>query len=412
MLTKFKLLLLLNCWIIGALCAQTVQFEGLKRTKPTYLLKFMQWDKRIPTDSAGIANGAQRIRNTRFFNEVKSRVDIADGDTSIVFSCEEIFTALPIFELGASEGNKWIRVGIEDENGLGRGIRTVAFYQHNDRHSFVLKQYFPLVLKQWGVSYVAKNWSIKEPIPIQNNLMAYNYINRDVEILAHYAFDIYRNNLELGAGYMHEIFDMSMDDSPVRMISKNFKRYLIKGNHHFNFLNHNTFYVDGWSNKIQVLGSYFLHDKSIFGSFLNEAMYFKKLPAKGNLALRGRLAICNDVNAYLAPFVLDNYYNIRGIGNRIERGTAFVTLNLEYRQTVWENKSFGFQMVGFTDAGSFRRSGEQLNKMTMPDNLKLFAGIGTRLIFKKAYDCDIRIDYGWGIHGERHGFVVGLGQYF
>ncbi|NJN35663.1 MAG: hypothetical protein HC817_16760 [Saprospiraceae bacterium] len=32
------------------LVAQKVVFEGLKRTKPSYLLKFMGWENRIPTD--------------------------------------------------------------------------------------------------------------------------------------------------------------------------------------------------------------------------------------------------------------------------------------------------------------------------------------------------------------------------
>ena len=372
----------------------------------------MRWDNHIPTDSVSIAEGVQRIRNTRFFNDVTSRLETINGDTILIFSCQEILTALPIIEGGASEGNKWVRIGLEDENGLGRGIRTIAFYQYNDRHSYVLRQYFPLISKQWGMSYQLKNWSIREPIPLKTGLKTYNYINLDAELLAHYAFDINRNNLELGLGYMNETYELSMGDMPKMQVMENFKRYLIKVNHHLNFLNHQPIYVNGWSNKLQILGSYFLGDKSLFGSIVNETLYFKTFRSKGNLALRGRLAICNNVNVFLAPFVMDNYYSIRGIGNRVDRGTAFASLNAEYRQTVWENKTFGIQMVGFTDAGSLRRSGEQIKDMRKSENLKLFAGIGTRLIYKKAYECDIRIDYGVGIHGEGRGLVLGLGQYF
>ena len=44
--------------------------------------------------------------------------------------------------------------------------------------------------------------------------------------------------------------------------------------------------------------------------------------------------------------------------------------------------------------------------------MKLFAGVGGRLIYKKAFDFDIRLDYGWSIKGEGNGLVFGLGQYF
>lgn len=397
---------------ISLVHAQKVQFEGLKRTKAGYLLKFMQWDKGVPTDSASIANGVQRIRNTRFFNEVESRLEVKNGDTAIIFKCQEIFTVLPIVEGGASAGNKWIRLGVEDENGLGKGIRTIAFYQYNDRHSYLLKQSIPLLFKKWGLGYVLKKWSIIEPLPTPTGLQFYNYINLDVEILGQYAFDINRNNLEFGLGYLNEIYEMPIGDMAKMQEMENFKRYLVKSNHHLNFLNHNTFYVSGWSNKIQLLGSYFINNKTLFGSILNETMYFKTFASKGNLALRSRIGLSSNVNFYLAPFVMDNYYNIRGIGNRIERGTASVTLNAEYRQTVWENRSFAIQIVGFTDAGTIRPSEEPISAMISNQNIKVFTGMGSRFIYKKAYECDLRIDYGVGIHGGGRGFVLGLGQYF
>ncbi len=407
-----KKITLLLCLLATAVQAQKVQFEGLKRTKPTYLLKFMGWEQQVPTDSASIARGEQRIRNTRFFNEVSSRVVANAGDTTVVFTCPEIFTVLPIIEFGASEGNKWFRVGIEDENGLGRGVRTIAFYQHNDRHSYYLKQSFPLLFKQWGVNYLFKKWSILEPIGSGETQKTYHYTNWDVEALAQYSFDINRNNLEAGVGYIREIYELPMGDMPEMRAVADYARYVWKANHYLNFQDHHSFYVSGWSSKTFLLGSYFLHNASLFGSFLNETKYFKIMPRKGNLALRARVGVSSNVNVFLAPFVLDNYYNIRGIGNRIDRGTASVTLNAEYRQTVWENRNFGIQAVGFTDMGAIRPSGSQISALGSAENIRVFAGMGGRFIYKKAYECDLRIDYGVGLHGEGRGFVIGLGQYF
>ncbi len=404
---------LLCCLYTAPLLAQNVVFEGIKRTKSSYLLQFMGWNAaNPPTDSVGIAAGVQRIRNTRFFNEVSGRTVLGpNGDTTVVLKCQEIFTVLPILEFGASEGNRWVRAGMEDENGLGRGIQTIVFYQFNDRHSYYLKQSLPMLHGRWGASYLLKNWSIKEPIRIGQHIVPYNYTNWDAEVMAKYAFDINRNNLEAGIGYLRETYEVPNDHMVEMAENASLSRYLAKANHFFNFQDHNTIYVKGWSSKTQLLMSRWVGG-GWFHSILNESKYFKQLPHKGNLAMRLRLGISTNGNAFLAPFVLDNYYNIRGIGNRLERGTATLTFNLEHRQTVFETKNLAIQVVGFTDFGTLRSPNGPLSGLFGKQNTKIFSGLGGRFIYKKAYECDLRIDYGIGLLGGSRGFVIGLGQYF
>ena len=393
--------------------AQKVVFEGVKRTKPAYLLKFIGWEKQVPADSVSIAQAVQQIKNTRFFTDVSATFKIEKGDTTITFKCAEIHTALPIFELGATEGNKWFRVGLEDENGLGKGIRTILFYQYSDRHSFYLKQTFPFIFKKWSLSYLLKKWSILEPIELNGEKNIYNYTNLDAEVTTRYTFDINRHDLELGVGYMNELYELPVGDMQNKMANmyRN-KRLIVKGTHTLNRVNYSTFYLNGWANKVHVYTTFSPSDKSVIGFISNETTYFKTFPSKGNFALRSRLGISTNSNVFLAPFVSDNYFNIRGIGDRIDRGTASATVNIEYRQTLWENKTFGIQAVGFSDAGTWRKSNGKLSDMVASNNMKLFAGVGGRLIYKKAFDFDIRLDYGWSIKGEGNGLVFGLGQYF
>ena len=393
--------------------AQNVAFEGLKRTKAAYLQKFIGWDKQVPTDSARIIKALFLIRNTRFFNDVSFDIRTEGTDTLITFKCQEIHTALPLFELGASAGNKWVRLGIEDENGLGKGIRSIVFYQYNDRHSFYIKQAFPLVFKKWGLNYLVKKWSVLEPLNLDNQRNTFLYTNIDAELTTQYAFDINRHDIEFGVGYMSETYALPMDENGNRMVNMyGFDRLILKGNHQINQLNYTSFYLNGWANKFNFLTSYDPTNKTTFGFFSNETTYFKTLPTKANLAFRSRFGISTNNNVFLAPFILDNYYNIRSIGNKVDRGTASLALNFEYRQTLWENKLFGFQVVGFTDAGTWRTPDGVLIDMLNSKNMKVFAGIGGRFIYKKAYDAIIRLDYGYGIKGEGKGFVFGLGQYF
>ncbi len=406
-------LILFLSLITHCIQAQKVVFEGVKRTKSTYLLKFIGWEQHIPTDSISIAQAVQQIKNMRFFTDVNASIKSETHDTTITFKCIEIHTALPILELGATEGNKWIRVGLEDENGLGKGIRTVLFYQYNDRHSFYLKQTFPFVFKQWSLSYLLKKWSILEPVPVRGVTEIFNYTNLDAEVTTRYSFDINRHDFEFGIGFMNEQYTLPMGDMQNKKIDMyHSKRFIAKATHTLNNVNYSTFYLNGWANKLNSYATFSPSDNSIFGFISNETTYFKTYPSKGNLAFRSRLGISTNSNPFLAPFVSDNYFNIRGIGDRIDRGTASVTLNLEYRQTVWENKTFGLQLVGFSDAGTWRKSGGNLSDMVSSKSMKLFAGVGGRFIYKKAYDFDIRLDYGWSIKGDGNGLVFGLGQYF
>ncbi len=71
-------------------------------------------------------------------------------------------------------------------------------------------------------------------------------------------------------------------------------------------------------------------------------------------AARLRFGIATNNDTPFAPFVLDSYINIRGSGNRIERGTAALILNLEFRQTFFETAKFGGQLVAFSDTVFWR----------------------------------------------------------
>jgi outer membrane protein assembly factor BamA len=408
--------ILLCCNLLNLLPAysQKVAFDGLKRTQSTYLLKLIGWTDSTRADSSAIEEAVQKIKNTRLFSEVNAKIVVSKTDTVIVFSCKEVKSFLPIGEFGATQGNTWLRLGVLDENGKGRGIRTVFFYQYNDRHSFYLKQSFPLVFNQWGISYLLRKWSFLEPfIFSQNRKEIYSYNNWNAEMYVNHAFEANRHELEMGMGFIKEEFMHTMPnkyaDSPNLFLQNKFS---FKGIHNLNYLNFNGLYVSKWANTFNVLGTYEVKERMPFVSIFNDFRFFKKFAFKGNFAFRNRLGISSDVNVFLAPFVLDNYFNIRGIGNRVDRGTASIVINLEYRQTLWENNTFGVQAVGFCDSGSWRKSGKQIADMIKSENMLVFMGLGGRLVYKKAFDTILRLDYGWGVKGIGSGFVFGIGQYF
>ncbi len=114
-----------------------------------------------------------------------------------------------------------------------------------------------------------------------------------------------------------------------------------------------------------------------------------------------------------APFVLDSYLNIRGVGNRVDRGTGAIILNAEYRYSLLEKDRIAIQGILFSDTGSWRNPGGNFSGFTDSNNFVLFAGGGLRFIHKKIYNAILRIDYGFNLQETGiNGFVLGVGQYF
>lgn len=141
--------------------------------------------------------------------------------------------------------------------------------------------------------------------------------------------------------------------------------------------------------------------------------YYRHTGERGNWALRFIWGLSTNVNTPFAPFALDNHISIRGVGDRIDRGTGMLTLNTEYRYTLLENTQIGLQVVGFVDAGSWRLPGGTFSDFADPEVIRLHGGVGGRFILKQFYNTVFSVDYGHSLRGNRvGGFVLGLGQYF
>jgi hypothetical protein len=69
------------------------------------------------------------------------------------------------------------------------------------------------------------------------------------------------------------------------------------------------------------------------------------------------------------------------------------------------------QAVGFIDFGTWRQPGGSWSDFTKSENMRAFSGAGARIIYKRAFDTTLRVD--WGFDYDRNsGIVVVIGQYF
>ena len=79
-------------------------------------------------------------------------------------------------------------------------------------------------------------------------------------------------------------------------------------------------------------------DEHLFFAFENETTYFKRVYSKGNWAKRLKLGISRNINTPFPAFVINNNLNVRGIGNRVQRGSALLSLSTEYRHSILERR--------------------------------------------------------------------------
>lgn len=101
------------------------------------------------------------------------------------------------------------------------------------------------------------------------------------------------------------------------------------------------------------------------------------------------------------------------MGNVIDRGTAVLLLNTEYRQTIFEKDWFVLQGNAFVDSGTWRTPGGAISDFWDSENIRVYPGLGIRFIHKRIFNAIFRIDYGYGITKDAtHGLVFGIGQYF
>lgn len=410
-------ILILGVPLVAQKKIANIEFEGLKRTKSSYLEQFLLSREYQPADIANIEQDVQRLKNISSIGNATYRLDTIGDQINLTYQVNELKTLLPIINFGGIEGNVWFQVGFTDINWQGKGHFFNAAYQNNDRrHSWNIYHKIPRInASQWGYSASLARWASREPLYFEEGTVNYDYDNTGIGVtgIRHFGF---RRNVEFGGTYFVEKYRRSTIqflENPPGPDELTQPKVLLKTAYREDFLNYHLFYLKGYSWQTLLQHVYNTLDKTWFNSLQFQGRHFARLGHKGNLATRLRLAIASNNETPFAPFVVDSHVNLRGVGNRIDRGTAQLILNIEYRHTLLEREKWGAQVVGFSDLGTWRNPGGELSDIFNTDHFRHFLGGGFRLIYQKVYGAVFRIDYGIDVYNtNQRGLVIGLGQYF
>lgn len=395
----------------------TVEFEGLKRTKETFLRRLVKVKPGSTYDSLKVSTDVARLNRlpgiAKATRELKTN---SDGSYTIKYEIEENFTIIPGIRIStANNGEFAFRASVFEFNGFGSSQIYGGFYQRDVFDSYGVFWEAPyLFTNKFGFGINYQNNVSLEPVFFDSGTVDYRFDSKAFEVKLLYEFD-FHNNAEIGVRFSNEEYTFN-EDLIDTTIPNNVTadKITLFGEYEHNKLLIDYQYVSGFRSLLNLQlatgGEAPLND---FFIGRNDFEYFKRVGEKGNWASRVRLAFASNSDSEFAPFALDNQLNIRGVGNTIDRGTAAIVFNTEYRHTLYEKGWFVIQSNAFVDAGSWRNPGEELSQLFDGSSTRLYPGLGIRFIHKRIFNAVFRLDYGFGIgDNATNGLVFGIGQYF
>ncbi|MGB7394307.1 MAG: outer membrane protein assembly factor [Pricia sp.] len=394
-----------------------LKVQGMKRTKPSFLKNLVNLKPGMPLDSLLMNEDMTRLQRLPSISHAYYQVFASDtGAYSVYYNIEENFTLIPYANLFSSSDDDFaFRIGLQEFNLLGRNITLGGFYQYDNFSSYGIGIRAPYLFSpKIGLSLSYNDFTTQEPVFFENATADYRYNNKGVELLGIYEFN-FKNRIELGGSLFIENYDYLFGaTSPNVPQQLEVDKHLFKLIYNFDNINYFYYFLEGFRStlNLQYVGS---SDENLpeFVIGFNDFAYFRRMGERGNWANRLRLGLASNIASPFAPFTVDNNLNIRGVGNTIDRGTGAIVLNTEYRHTLYEKDWFVLQGNVFIDGGSWRNPGGNFSDFGDDQNIRIYPGVGLRLMHKRIFSAIFRIDYGYGITKDAsRGIVFGIGQYF
>ena len=394
-----------------------IKIQGTERTNPTFLKNLVGLKPGMALDSLLMNEDMTRLKRLPSISFADYQVfSSPEGGHNVYYNIEENFTLIPYANLFSSPDDDFaFRIGLQEFNLLGRNITLGGFYQYDNFHSYGVSVRAPYLFGPTvGLAITYQNFTTQEPVFFDDTAADYRYNNRGLEVLGLYEFD-FKNRIELGGSLFTEDYQYLFGATSTE-VPQDLKvgKHLLKLIYNFDNIRYYYQYLKGFRStlNLQYVGSSDIALPEFLIGF-NDFVYFRRMGDKGNWASRLRLGLASNVDTPFAPFTVDNNLNIRGVGNTIDRGTGSIVLNTEYRHTLIDKNWFVLQGNVFLDGGSWRNPGGDFNDFGDDQNIRIYPGVGLRLMHKRIFNAIFRIDYGYGItKNASQGIVFGIGQYF
>lgn len=424
-IATIRCLALMLCFLQVKVTAQkivAIDFENLNRTKPTFLMRYLDLQLGQKVDSVSLEQSAQNLRNLNLFLSVDASIVPVDSThVKLVFSFKESNYTYPIFSVGGFDDKLNLSLGVGDINFRGRGESFGLLYQYYDRHSFRLYHSSLFLGKsRLGHEFSLGKLSTVEPLYFNQHTNLFNFDNYHASAGIHYWLT---RDFRIGIGtmYMYEryvnrgenvLFDEGQiaSNSLIELLKVQMRTYTQLNRINYLYERRQGFQNTLSSESIRTID----YPEVPFFRISNEFKSYWLLGHSGVLNFRNRIGISTNIQSPFSPFVIDGFINIRGSGDRVARGTGEFIVNMEYSHTLVDHNWFYLMTNAFTDIGYLRPAGGSFNyEIKNNENAFYYSGIGLKLQSKKFYNSLIRVDFGCNLKDTKQsGVVFGFGNFF
>lgn len=389
-----------------------VKYEGLRETRERFIDQFCQGDVNEPLDSSKIKKNVQFLKTLPSFANVEYSILFLGNECEITYLFEENITRIPGLAIWQSIDAISIRPSITENNFMGRNMSIGGFYQYNLFHSFYLGFKAPFLFnKSTGIEINAQKIATLEPLYIEKESAIYKYQVSNFELLLIKSFAL-KHTFKSGVSFFNETYDIHRKETTTNDFANgvNLDKYNIKFDYQFNNIKWHYYLPTGVYNYFGAQNVKTIGFTGNTIAFYNSLSAFKSIKQKNTVATRLITGFTTNVPSPFAPFNIDNNLNLRGVGNIIERASALLVINSEYRRTIFRKKQLVIQSNMFMDVGTWQRFGQ--TSFFRNDDSNLLMGLGIRVLHKRIFNAIVRVDYGKSILDKSGGFVFGIGQYF
>ncbi len=415
---KYLLFIFIVSLKLHAQVIKSIRYDGNKKTKKAILDNIITTKIGSEYDTLVLNLDTKLLSRLAVCNKAtyKAKKD-KEGNYEVTYFFDETNTIIPTVSIWTASNEQFsYQLGVKEFNFLGKNKEIGFFYRNNGFHSFSFNYKDPtLINKTTGLGIVIQSLKSLEPVFLGEQGIDYEYTNSSVEVFGIKKLSSF-HKVKLGINFFREDYTIEDKNQLTDLLPSDvtIDNIMLRTGFEYNKLTFNNQYLEGFKSEFNgQLVFPFGNTQPNYFILLNDFLYYKRVHIKGDFATRTRLGLASEISTPFAPFSLDNNLNIRGVGNVIDRGTAAVVVNAEYRHTVYEKNWLAIQSNVFVDAGSWRQPGGELSDILTDKNLRIHPGVGLRFIHKKIYNAVLRLDYGFGIVNERQqGIVFGIGQYF
>lgn len=422
MIHKCLVALMVFFWVFSGVAqgpkVANLKIQGNKRTKSSFIEKVIKLEAGAVLDSTKMEEDMYRLKRLPSVSHAYYQVSqsIRENEVDVIYGLEENFTLIPFASIFTSNDDEFaFRIGLQEFNVLGRNITLGGFYQKDIFDSYGAHVRAPNIFgRKWGLALSYQDLTTEEPVFLDSGSADYRYNNESVEALVLYQLN-FKNRFEFGINFFTEDYQfLSGDTDPNVPLALRVNKHLLKLLYNYDAIKFHYQYLSGFKSALNL--QYVQSDDGQLPDFwigFNDFSYFTRVGERGNWASRLRLGLSSNLDTPFAPFAVDNNLNIRGVGNTIDRGTAAIVLNTEYRHTLIDKNWFVLQSNVFVDGGSWRNPGGDFSDFGDDQNIRIYPGVGLRFIHKRIFNAIFRIDYGHGVtKNASRGVVFGIGQYF